>query len=102
MTAPLLLLFALAAAVLVQAFIRSVLAPRRRWAAAGRPRLAMARRRAMSRRGAMARRIVIPGQIDPREPRADIGGWENEGGAVAHSRGPDVPSRTRPAAPKAA
>ena len=55
-----LFLCALAGAVLVQAFIRKLVAPGRTWVAARRP-------------AASAR---------PAEPAGEIGGWENEGGAL--------------------
>jgi hypothetical protein len=71
-----LLMLALVGAVLVQAFIRVVVAPRHRWVAVGRPRIAMARRTANA------------GRV---ERSAEIGEWENEGGSVAVASGWDAP-----------
>ena len=62
-----LLIFALAGAVLVQAFIRASVGQRRRWISAGRPRIAIARRATHASHA---------------ESTKAIGDWENEGGAV--------------------
>ena len=70
-----LLMCALLGAVLVQAVIRTRMAPARRWVSVGKPRIAMARRNARASR------------IDPPQ----IGAWENEGGSVAPGDSPRHP-----------
>jgi hypothetical protein len=84
-----LLLLALAAAVLVQAFVRNLVVPPRRWVSTGRPRLALARRRAISRR------TMLAGRSSSRElrPAAETASWENEGGSVATAGSADPESR---------
>lgn len=78
---PLILLVgALVVAVALQAFVRNVVAPRRRWVSTGRPRIAMARRRSISEQTALAERDEV------RERAAELSDWENEGGAPADVR----------------
>jgi hypothetical protein len=78
-----LLMSALIGVVLVQAVLRTRVAPYRRWVSTGRPRIAIARR------AAAARRV---------EPMAGIGGWENEGGSIAVAGGSGAPVAAPPRA----
>jgi hypothetical protein len=79
MSALILLLLALAAAVLAQILVRNLVVPPRRWVASGRPRLALARRRAIARRTTLARRSD-QGQV---RPATEMASWGNEGVSAA-------------------
>jgi hypothetical protein len=83
----LLLLLALLLAVAIRAYLSVVIAPRRRWVSAGRPRIAMARRRSISRHAAIARRLEV------RERPTEMSAWENEGGALATGQAAIVRTR---------